>query len=101
MIPVREHEESHMIRTFLRLAVLTLGALACTDAALATSLRCGSHLLEAGARHSPGMYEVLMKCGPPTVRHGNTWIYERSGTRRIVHFNDAGQLVRVEGSSGR
>ena len=90
-----------MSRPILKLAVLMLGWMVLGDAAQADYLRCGSHLLEAGGRQGPGMYEVLMKCGPPTVRHGNTWIYERSGARRIVHFNDAGQLVRVEERSGR
>ena len=90
-----------MIRTFLTMAVLLLGGLVCTEPALANYLRCGTHLLEAGLRNGPGMYEVLMKCGKPTVRHGNTWVYEQGGSRRIVHFNDAGRLTRVEDRAGR
>ena len=47
------------------------------EPALATgSMRCGTHIITASQRDSPGMYEVLKRCGEPKVRYGKTWIYE-------------------------
>ena len=61
------------------------------------SMRCGTHLVTAGQRHGPGKYEVLKKCGEPTVRNGNTWIYERSGNKQdVVVFDASGRLMRIE-----
>ena len=59
-------------------------------------MRCGNHLIEDDLRHGPGQYEVLKKCGEPTERFGHTWIYERAGSRKVVKFDDAGRLQRIE-----
>ena len=90
-----------MIKIAFKVAIPAFGCLLFAQPALANYLRCGVHLLEAGGRSGPGMYEVLMKCGAPTERFGNTWIYERQGSRRIVFFNDAGRLSRIEERAGR
>ncbi len=89
-----------MIKTAFKVAMLTFGCMLFAQPALA-NLRCGSHLLETGGRHGPGMYEVLMKCGTPTERLGTTWIYRRQGATQIVYFDDSGRLSRVETRSGR
>jgi len=60
------------------------------------SMRCGSHLVSAGQRHGPGKYEVLKKCGEPTQRNGNTWIYDKSGNKHVVFFDQSGRLMRIE-----
>ena len=60
------------------------------------SMRCGSHIISAGERNSASMYEVLKKCGEPTNRSGNTWVYEKSGgARRIVVFDASGRVSRI------
>ena len=65
--------------------------------ALAGSMRCGSHIISTGGLHGPGKYEVLKKCGEPTTRSGNTWIYEKSGgVRYVVVFDAGGNLVRID-----
>ena len=61
------------------------------------SMRCGTHIVTAGQRHGPGKYEVLKKCGEPTQRNGDTWIYDKSGSSQYVVFFDAsGRLMRIE-----
>jgi len=60
------------------------------------SMRCGSHLVSAGQRHGPGKYEVLKKCGEPTQRNGNTWIYEKSSKTYYAIFDQSGRLMRIE-----
>ncbi len=65
--------------------------------ALADSVRCGSHIISTGERHGTDKYEVLKKCGEPTIRAGNTWIYEKShGAKTIVVFDASGKLSRIE-----
>jgi len=60
------------------------------------SMRCGSHIVSAGQRHGPGKYEVLKKCGEPTVRNGDTWIYDRGSKQYAVMFDPSGRLMRIE-----
>ncbi len=63
----------------------------------ASSMRCGTHLITAGMRDSPGMYEVLKRCGEPTARYGDTWIYQRSSSiTKKVTFSSNGQLRSIE-----
>ena len=59
-------------------------------------MNCGVHKFSGGGRHGPGMYEVLNKCGEPTFRRGNTWVYDQGGGRRkVLFFGDAGNLMRI------
>jgi len=47
-------------------------------------------------RPGPGKYEVLKKCGEPTIRSGDTWIYDRPGSvKYVVVFDAAGYLARI------
>ena len=63
--------------------------------ALADSMRCGTHIVSAGSRSGPDKYEVLKKCGEPTVRSGSSWIYESYGSKRVLVFDETGTLVRI------
>jgi hypothetical protein len=64
--------------------------------ALAGSMRCGTHIISTGGLHGPGKYEVLKKCGEPTVRSGDTWIYDKpGGMKYVVVFDAAGYLARI------
>ena len=67
------------------------------EPAYAESMRCGQHIISSGERHGTDKYEVLKKCGEPTIRAGNTWIYEKShGAKTIVTFDDSGKVSRIE-----
>ena len=78
-------------------AVLII-ALLSAQCASAGSMRCGVHLINDGGRHGPGKYEVLKKCGEPTYRQGNIWIYDKDSGRskKVFHFNDSGLLTLIE-----
>ena len=66
------------------------------EPALAGSMRCGTHLISTGGRPGPGKYEVLKKCGEPTIRSGDTWIYDKPGSAKyVVVFDAAGYLARI------
>jgi len=66
------------------------------EPALADSMRCGSHIISSGGLHGPGKYEVLKKCGEPTVRSGDTWIYDKpGGVKYVVVFDASGSLARI------
>ncbi len=78
-------------------SVILLSTLLMELALAADSIRCGTHIITAGGRHGPGKFEVLKKCGEPTARSGNTWIYEqRGGVTRVVVFDASGNLARIE-----
>ena len=82
---------SKLIVASVFLSALSLGT------AFADSMRCGQHIISTGGLHGPGKYEVLIKCGEPTVRAGNTWIYEMSGGRKyVVVFATDGSLLRID-----
>ena len=66
------------------------------ESVLACSMRCGTHLITTGGLHGPGKYEVLKKCGEPTVRSGDTWIYDKPGNvKYVVVFDASGYLARI------
>jgi len=61
------------------------------------SMRCGSRLITGGQGSSPYKHEVLKRCGQPTARNGNTWIYQKSSTvTRVVVFSGSGQVSYIE-----
>lgn len=64
--------------------------------ALANSMRCGTHLITGGDRASPGMYEVLRRCGEPTDRYGDTWVYKKRGVTNVLRFSSDGQLHYIQ-----
>ena len=62
----------------------------------AASMRCGGHIISSGQRHAMGKYEVLKRCGEPTERSGNTWIYDEPGKmRRVLRFGADGMLSDI------
>ena len=86
-----------MNRKYLCLAGLALALAFGAESASATSMRCGVHVIQDGGRHGPMQYEVLKKCGEPTVRHGDTWIYERRGQPTLIlRFGANGILSTIQ-----
>ena len=66
-----------------------------SQTANAASIRCGNYLLHDSERRGPTKYEVLKKCGEPLEKRGHTWIYERSGRKKILQFNGNGVLNTI------
>jgi len=62
----------------------------------AGSMRCGSHIISDGGRTGPGTYEVLKRCGEPTFRQGNSWVYEKGKKRYVIVFKDSGQISSIK-----
>ena len=62
----------------------------------AASIRCGSHIISDGGRTGPGTYEVLKRCGEPTFRQGNSWVYEKGKKRYVIVFKDSGQISSIK-----
>ena len=61
------------------------------------SMRCGTHIISSSERRGPDKYEVLKKCGEPTNRAGNTWIYKLpGGATRVVVFDQSGRISRID-----
>lgn len=75
-------------------AVLALPSLPEAAYASSGSLKCGRHIISAG---TSTQYEVLKKCGEPTSRLGNTWIYEKPGAApRQITFDASGRVMFIE-----
>lgn len=78
---------------YLRLATALAATLLVVTTAEAGSMRCGSHIISDGQRHGIGRYEVQKRCGEPTERYGDTWIYDKPGqARRALSFGPDGTL---------
>ncbi len=83
------------IKTLL-ITLMTGFSMLMLQSAYAGSIRCGSHIISDGGRSGPGMYEVLKRCGEPTFRQGNTWIYTKPNKKQYeVIFNDSGEIARI------
>jgi len=85
-----------MINTFRVIGAVLLLAVGFMEPAAAGSLRCGTHIISSGQGNSPGQYEVLKRCGEPTVRQGSTWIYEvSSSVTRRIRFDSNGEILDI------
>jgi hypothetical protein len=86
-----------MTKTFNFIGTVVLLAVAFIQPATAGSMRCGTHIISSGQNNSPGMYEVLKRCGEPTFRQGNTWIYERSSSvSNRIRFDRNGVILDID-----
>ena len=86
-----------MIKMRYTLAGCAILGLIVAMPASAGSMRCGSHIIQDSQRHGPGKYEVLKKCGEPTERLSDTWIYDKPGrSKRVLRFGPDGKLMRIE-----
>ena len=73
--------------------LLTVGYI---QPAAASSMTCGTHIISSGQGNSPGQYEVLKRCGEPTFRQGNTWVYEMSSSvSRRIRFDNNGKILDI------
>ncbi|MGI9309845.1 MAG: DUF2845 domain-containing protein, partial [Gammaproteobacteria bacterium] len=62
--------------------------------AVADSFYCGTHIIDESSNKT----EVAEKCGEPTVKFSDHWIYDR-GTDQfdvLVHFEADGSVNRIE-----
>jgi hypothetical protein len=85
-----------MTNTFkLMVAALLLVTGSIGTAVAEGSMNCGTHLITTGQDESPGMYEVLKRCGEPTYRQGNTWVYEKSGLEHKIRFDSNGNILDI------
>ena len=67
-----------------------------TESAMAFgSMSCGTHIISADSRNPSGKYEVLKRCGEPTVRYGDTWVYKKGSVTNTLEFGSNGQLRRI------
>jgi hypothetical protein len=86
-----------MTKTFNFIGTVVLLAVAFIQPATAGSMICGTHIISYGQNNSPGMYEVLKRCGEPTFRQGNTWIYEKSSSvSNRIRFDRNGIILDID-----
>ena len=84
-------------RSELIIASIFLLSTLMLEPAFADSTRCGRHVISSGQRPGTDKYEVLKKCGEPTSRAGNIWVYEKSrGVKTVMVFDALGKLSSIE-----
>ncbi len=77
------------------LIVLLAGGLAMQQAS-ADSLPCGADLIDVGAN----VYDLLQKCGEPSTRDGDQWIYDRGpGELKMIVRVSADVVQSIEPES--
>ena len=85
-----------MTNTIKFIGATLLLAIGLAQPASASSMRCGTHIISSGQSNSPGQYEVLKRCGEPSYRQGDTWIYEKSSSvARKVRFDRDGNIIDI------
>ena len=85
-----------MTSTFKLAGAVLLLAMGFMEPAAASSMRCGTHIISSGQGNSPGQYEVLKRCGEPTFRQGDTWVYEKSSSvSTMIRFDNQGNIVDI------
>jgi len=86
-----------MTTTFKLILVSLLLAAGAIQPAAAGSMRCGTHIISSLQGDSPGQYEVLKRCGPPTYRQGDTWVYEKSSSVSTkIRFDRQGNILQID-----
>ena len=59
-------------------------------------IQCGQSYIQDSERRPSGKYEVQKKCGEPTYKQGNVWVYERAGTKTVITFDDSGGINSIQ-----
>jgi hypothetical protein len=85
-----------MIKKLTSIVAALLISIVMMESAMARgSMRCGTHIISSDPSYPTGKYDVLKRCGEPTVRYGNAWIYEKGSVKRTVTFNNNGRLKDI------
>jgi hypothetical protein len=82
-------KKNHLIITSIFISIVM------TESAIG-SMRCGTHLISANPASPSGKYEILKRCGEPTERYGDTWLYKSGSVTRTLNFNSSGQLQSIQ-----
>jgi Protein of unknown function (DUF2845) len=88
-------EEKVMNMRTTKISIIATLILFGSQTVMAGSIRCGGRIISDGKRNGTGQYEVLKKCGEPTERIGNNWIYEKQNKRNVIVFKDNGTIASI------
>jgi len=72
------------------------GLVLASTAALGGNFYCGQRIIKRGDSRA----RVVEKCGPPTSRSSDLWVYDRGRTQFTItlHFRADGTVNRIEES---
>jgi hypothetical protein len=85
-----------MIKKFTLIIAALVISIGIMESAMALgSMRCGTHIISSDPSLPTGKYDVLKRCGEPTVRYGDAWIYERGSVKRTLTFTSGGRLKDI------
>ena len=76
--------------------VLMASLLFAYGTASATSMTCGTHLIEEGQIVGQTKEQVIKQCGAPLQQYGNDMTYKKGSVIYRLHFNDADELESIK-----
>lgn len=76
------------------LAITTFAGILFTLQTHAETMECDEAIIEDGEAGSM-MAEVIEKCGEPTSRDGDSYVYVKEDTTYVLVFDDAGKLSSI------
>jgi hypothetical protein len=86
-----------MIKKLTSIIAALIVSIVMTESALAYgSMRCGTHIISTDPANPSGKYDVLKRCGEPTTRYGDTWIYKKGSVTQSLEFSSNGQLRSIQ-----
>jgi len=86
-----------MIKKLISIIAALIISIVMMESAMARgSMRCGTHIISSDPANPSGKYDVLKRCGEPTTRYGDTWIYKKGSITQTLQFSGNGQLQNVQ-----
>ena len=86
-----------MIKKLTSIIAALIISIVMTESAMAYgSMRCGTHIISTDPANPSGKYDVLKRCGEPTTRYGDTWIYKKGSVTQSLEFSSNGQLRSIQ-----
>ena len=61
----------------------------------AETMECDEYVIEDGGAPGSMLSDVIEKCGEPTSRDGDSYIYEQDDATYVLVFDDAGNLNSI------
>ena len=72
--------------------------------AQASSITCGNAIITDDQPEGQFKQQILDKCGQPTLKDGDNWLYDRSDAGQgiyVLHFNGSGQVDSIKQQLGQ
>jgi hypothetical protein len=84
--------------------IAAIAAALLSGTAQAGSITCGDAIITDDQPDGQFKQQILDKCGQPTSKDGDNWLYDRSHVAQgiyVLHFNGSGQVDSIKPQMGQ